>query len=89
MKVKPNIKIKTKIKAGATVIDRSSDRNHNQTLAHEERKNLRVKTRVKSGSKGGFIVIERSGNHNQTLAHEAKKTLRIKTNIKAGLPAIQ
>jgi hypothetical protein len=45
------MKVKTNIKAGLTCRKAGGDGNHNQTLARDPKKNMRVKTRVKAGLK--------------------------------------
>lgn len=46
MKAKTNMKVKTTIRAGSILIEKSGAANHNPTLAT---KNLRVKSKVKVG----------------------------------------
>lgn len=67
------MKIKTKVKAGASngdVVIGSTAPNHNQTMAH----GLKVKSGVKAG------IME--NQHNQTVT----RGLKVKTGIKAGQP---
>jgi hypothetical protein len=75
------MKVKTNIKDGLDSRKAAGDGNHNQTLARDAKKNLRVKTRIKAGLK---IKLD-DKQHNQTLARDAKKNLRVKTNVKAGV----
>jgi hypothetical protein len=79
------MKNKSNVRAGVLTCRKAGGDNHNQMVAREAKKGLRVKTNVKAGI---IAVLRNDKNHSQATTRETKKGLRVRTDVKAGMVII-